>query len=314
MNVLLSIVLGLLGVVVTALTVVGLAVLVLLLILLVLLVVDVLLERHGVDREAARRRVVGRLRPVAAAGAAAPASRDVDGAGPTVATAQAEAAPREFTTEPPAAATEMPTTGESRLGEPATTARVPFSERVRAAMPDSASVTTAAPTADPPAKPSDSRSGQAAESLARRVAEASAPAAATVDETPAASSATAGTTATAGTPARPAARQPASRTRSSAATRAAKEPRGTSVEVTPPTEVLPVAGPAPARTQRSARVTPRRATAPIPIQSVEPEEATTAQRDRDSAIDRLFAPLLESDATEPLPAPRSARSNRNDGD
>jgi hypothetical protein len=41
-------------------------------------------------------------------------------------------------------------------------------------------------------------------------------------------------------------------------------------------------------------------------------ETDTPSGDRDSAIDRLFAPLLESDRTEPLPRARPAR--RPDGD
>jgi hypothetical protein len=73
------------------------------------------------------------------------------------------------------------------------------------------------------------------------------------------------------------------------------------------TEVLAVERqPAPrTRAVRTARVAPTRTPDPAP------EPGTEPPADRDSAIDRLFAPLLESDRTEPLPrAARPARKPR----
>jgi hypothetical protein len=74
--------------------------------------------------------------------------------------------------------------------------------------------------------------------------------------------------------------------------------------------------PAPrARAARTPRVTPRRSPAPEPAPqdapgaAPAPEEDTTPV-DRDSAMDRLFAPLLETDQTEPLPTPRATRPAR----
>ena len=68
------------------------------------------------------------------------------------------------------------------------------------------------------------------------------------------------------------------------------------------TEVLAVEPPPAPRTRaaRAPRVTPRRPSSPEP--AVAPTtDADSAPVDRDSAMDRLFAPLLESDRTEPLP-------------
>ncbi|WP_375406748.1 hypothetical protein [uncultured Amnibacterium sp.] len=79
------------------------------------------------------------------------------------------------------------------------------------------------------------------------------------------------------------------------------------------TEVLSVkTPPAPratprARTPRAPRPTPRRTPTPAP------ETSAPGPVDRDSAIDRLFAPLLESDRTEPLPrTPRAGRTGDED--
>jgi hypothetical protein len=72
------------------------------------------------------------------------------------------------------------------------------------------------------------------------------------------------------------------------------------------TEVLAVEiPPTPrARAVRAPRVAPARTAAPAPTP---PAEVPT---DRDSAIDRLFAPLLDSDTTEPLQTPRAVRPAR----
>jgi hypothetical protein len=62
------------------------------------------------------------------------------------------------------------------------------------------------------------------------------------------------------------------------------------------------------RAPRAPRVTPRRTPTPEPGPAPE-----SAPADRDSALDRLFAPLLESDRTEPLPrATRPAKRPRDD--
>jgi hypothetical protein len=70
------------------------------------------------------------------------------------------------------------------------------------------------------------------------------------------------------------------------------------------TQVLPVTGPtaAPRRPARTSR--------PAPARAVDPAEEPAEPADRESAMERLFAPLLESDSTEPLPAPRAARTPR----
>jgi hypothetical protein len=78
------------------------------------------------------------------------------------------------------------------------------------------------------------------------------------------------------------------------------------------TEVVAVdIPPAPrARAVRTPRIAPARTSDPGPDSAPEPEPATESPADRDSAIDRLFAPLLDSDKTEPLPTPRAARPAR----
>lgn len=74
------------------------------------------------------------------------------------------------------------------------------------------------------------------------------------------------------------------------------------------TEVLAVERPATprGRVTRTPRVSPAR----TPPPAAEPVSASEPPADRDSAIDRLFAPLLDSDKTEPLPTPRATRPAR----
>lgn len=55
------------------------------------------------------------------------------------------------------------------------------------------------------------------------------------------------------------------------------------------------------------------AAAPAPASTAGTPQGETPAGDRDSAIDRLFAPLLESDRTEPLPRARSARRPDDEG-
>jgi hypothetical protein len=83
------------------------------------------------------------------------------------------------------------------------------------------------------------------------------------------------------------------------------EPRQEPVTEVLATDAPPVARTAPrARATRAPRTTTKRT--PPAARDGEPAPGPTAT-DRDSAIDRLFAPLLESDRTEPLPKARPAR-------
>ena len=99
----------------------------------------------------------------------------------------------------------------------------------------------------------------------------------------------------------------------------AAEPAGEATRPEPDavTEVLAVEAPPAPRTRspRTPRVTPRRAPSTRPAPSADPGSGPAPSElpvpaDRDSAIDRLFAPLLESDRTEPLPTPNAGRPVR----